>query len=76
MFGIKRDITLEDLFDSEKFYYETKPIETVVKGQTVTRKRYTFFPVKEPEPVVVAKTDKKVKKVKAKRVDTFIPLFQ
>ena len=74
MFGIKRDITLSDLFDKDKFYYETKPVEKVIDGKTVMRKRYIFFPVQEPEPIV-EKSVKKVKKVKPKKVDTFIPLF-
>lgn len=75
MFGVDKNITLNDLFNEKKFYYETKPIERVIDGKTVMRKRYTFFPVKEPEPVVQTKASPKVKKVKAKKVDTFIPLF-
>ena len=74
MFGIDRDITLADLFDKEKYYCETTPIEKVIDGKVVQRKRHIFRKVQPPEPVVV-KAEKKVKVRKPKKVDTFIPLF-
>ena len=75
MFGVKRDISLSDLFNEKKFYYKSKQIERVIEGETVIRKRYTFFPVVEPEPVAQPKNKMKAKKQKAKKVETFIPLF-
>ena len=74
MFGIKRDITLADLFDKEKYYCETKPIEKIIGGETVMRKRHIFRKVQPVEPVIV-KAEKRVKLKKPKKVDTFIPLF-
>jgi|14BtaG_2_1085337.scaffolds.fasta_scaffold08831_2 hypothetical protein len=75
MFGIKRDITLSDLFNEKKFYYKSTQIERVIEGEAVIRKRYTFFPVVEAEPVRQSKNKVKAKEKKAKKVETFIPLF-
>ena len=77
MFGINRDITLAELFDKSKYYCEVKPIERIINGETVMRKRHIFFPIREPEieEDVSGGSEKKVKKEKVKLEDTFIPLF-
>ena len=73
LFGNK-EIELKDLFNTELYTREIRPIERVIDGITVQRKRHIFHPVRKPEPIIVAKSQKKVKRVK--KQDTFIPLFE
>ena len=72
LFGNK-EIELKDLFNTELYTREVKPIERIIDGVVVKRKRHIFHPVRKPEPIIVAKSQKKVKR--AKKQDTFVPLF-
>ena len=72
LFGNK-EIELKDLFNTELYTREVRPIERIIDGVVVQRKRHIFHPVRKPEPIIIAKSQKKVKRVK--KQDTFIPLF-
>ena len=62
LFGNK-EIELKDLFNTELYTREVRPIERIIDGVVVQRKRHIFHPVRKPEPIIVAKSQKKVKRV-------------
>jgi len=68
------NVPLSDLFNQDLYERETKKFRTTVKGLDVTRTRYYFFKLSPPEPVAKKKRVT-LKRIKPKKVDTFIPLF-
>ena len=74
LFGNKQ-VSLKDLFNTELYTREVRPIERVIDGVVVQRKRHIFHPVRKPEPIIVSGTEKKVRVKRVKKEVTFIPLF-
>jgi len=73
LFGTKK-VELKDLFNEDLYTREVRPIERVIDGVLVQRKRHIFHPVRKPEPVIVTKGKVRIKRVK--KVSTFVPLFE
>ena len=73
LFGTKK-VELKDLFNEELYTREVRPIERVIDGVVVQRKRHIFHPVRKPEPVIIEKSKVRIKRVK--KESTFVPLFE